>query len=74
MKRPWIRASADIETTQAEEALRESQQLLQQVIATMPVGVIVTDRAGDMMRALDIHDVASLTRYAIGTGLISIGS
>ena len=26
---------------------------------------------GDMMKALDIHDVASLTRYAIRTGLVS---
>lgn len=27
---------------------------------------------GELMRALDIHDVASLTRYAIRTGLVSI--
>ena len=27
---------------------------------------------GDLMRALDIHDVASLTRYAIRTGLVSL--
>jgi DNA-binding NarL/FixJ family response regulator len=25
----------------------------------------------DLMRALDIHDVASLTRYAVRTGLVS---
>jgi DNA-binding NarL/FixJ family response regulator len=29
---------------------------------------------GDLMRALDIHDVASLTRYAIRSGLVSIDS
>ena len=28
---------------------------------------------GELMKALDIHDVASLTRYAIRTGLISLG-
>jgi PAS domain S-box-containing protein len=32
----------------AEEALRESQQLLQQVLATLPVGVVVTTRTGDI--------------------------
>lgn len=47
----WIRASADVETTQAEEALRESQQLLQQVLATMPVGVTVTDLEGNVVLA-----------------------
>jgi DNA-binding NarL/FixJ family response regulator len=27
---------------------------------------------GELMRALDIHDIASLTRYAIRTGLVSL--
>jgi DNA-binding NarL/FixJ family response regulator len=27
---------------------------------------------GDLMKALDIHDIASLTRYAIRTGLVSL--
>ena len=35
----------------AEEALRESQQLLQLVLATLPVGVAVTDQAGDIVLA-----------------------
>jgi PAS domain S-box-containing protein len=35
------------ERKRTEEALRESQQLLQLVLATLPVGVMVTDRAGD---------------------------
>ena len=35
----------------AEEAVRESQQLLQQVLATLPVGVAVTDQAGDIILA-----------------------
>ncbi len=26
---------------------------------------------GELMKALDIHDIASLTRYAIRTGLVS---
>jgi DNA-binding NarL/FixJ family response regulator len=29
---------------------------------------------GELMKALDIHDVASLTRYAIRTGLVSLGT
>jgi DNA-binding NarL/FixJ family response regulator len=29
---------------------------------------------GELMRALDIHDIASLTRYAIRTGLVSLDS
>ena len=29
---------------------------------------------GDLMKALDIHDTASLTRYAIRTGLVSSGA
>jgi DNA-binding NarL/FixJ family response regulator len=29
---------------------------------------------GELMKALDIHDVASLTRYAIRTGLVSLDS
>ena len=34
---------------QAEAALRESQELLQLVLATLPVGVTVTDRAGNIV-------------------------
>jgi PAS domain S-box-containing protein len=34
---------------QAEEKLRESQQLLNLVLATLPVGVAVTDQAGDVV-------------------------
>ncbi|MDQ3742814.1 MAG: PAS domain S-box protein [Acidobacteriota bacterium] len=37
------------ERKQAEEALRESRQLLRLVLATLPVGVIVTDQAGDIV-------------------------
>lgn len=29
---------------------------------------------GELMKALDIHDVASLTRYAVRSGLVSLGS
>jgi PAS domain S-box-containing protein len=39
------------ERKQAEEAVRESQQLLHLVLATLPVGVAVTDRAGDILLA-----------------------
>jgi len=37
------------ERKQAEEALRDSQQLLNLVLATLPVGVSVVDRAGDII-------------------------
>jgi C4-dicarboxylate-specific signal transduction histidine kinase len=36
---------------QSEEAVRESQQMLQQVLATLPVGVAVTNQAGDIVLA-----------------------
>jgi signal transduction histidine kinase len=37
------------ERKRAEEAVRESQELLRLVLATLPVGVAVTDRAGDIV-------------------------
>ena len=37
------------ERRQAEDALRESRHLLQSVLATLPVGVSVTDRAGNIV-------------------------
>lgn len=39
------------ERKRAAEAVSETQQLLQQVLATLPVGVVVTDRAGDIILA-----------------------
>ena len=39
------------ERKRAEEAVRESQRLLDLVLATLPVGVAVTDRAGDIILA-----------------------
>jgi PAS domain S-box-containing protein len=39
------------EHRRAEEAVRESQQLLNLVLATLPVGVMVTDQAGDIVLA-----------------------
>jgi PAS domain S-box-containing protein len=37
------------ERKQTEQAFRESQQLLQLVLATLPVGVVVTNQAGDIV-------------------------
>jgi PAS domain S-box-containing protein len=46
----WYGTGVDItEHKRAEEALRESQQLLQLVLATLPVGVIEMDLAGDIV-------------------------
>jgi PAS domain-containing protein len=39
------------ERHKAEENLRESQQLLQMVLTTLPVGVVVTDRAAGITLA-----------------------
>lgn len=39
------------ERKQCEQAVRESRELLTQVLATLPVGVAVTDRAGDIILA-----------------------
>lgn len=39
------------ENTPPEKTLGESQQLLEQVVAAMPVGVAVTDRQGDIVLA-----------------------
>lgn len=41
----------NVERKRAEEALRQSQQLLNLVLATLPVGVLVTNRAGDIILA-----------------------
>lgn len=46
----WYGTSTDIEDRKrAEEAMRQSERLLNLVLETLPVGVGVTDRAGDMI-------------------------
>ena len=51
-KRAVLGIAFDItERKQAEEAVRNSQQLLNQVLATLPVGVSVTNRTGDIILA-----------------------
>jgi PAS domain S-box-containing protein len=48
----WYGVSTDIDARKrAEQAVRESQQLLHMVLITLPVGVAVTDRAGDIILA-----------------------
>jgi PAS domain S-box-containing protein len=48
----WCGVSTDIDDRKrAEQAVQESQQLLHMVLATLPVGVAVTDRAGDIVLA-----------------------
>jgi PAS domain S-box-containing protein len=44
-------ASDITERKHTEDALRDSQQLLDQVLATLPVGLVVTDREGDVVLA-----------------------
>ena len=44
-----------------------------QIAAKLQIGVKTAEAyRGELMKALDIHDVASLTRYAIQTGLVSL--
>jgi PAS domain S-box-containing protein len=51
-KRAVLGIAFDItDRKQAEEAVRNSQQLLNQVLATLPVGVAVTNRGGDIILA-----------------------
>jgi len=43
-----------------------------EIARALAIGVKTAEAyRGELMRALDIHDVASLTRYAIRTGLVS---
>ncbi len=47
-----VRIALDVtEHRQAEATVRESHELLNQVLATLPVGVAVTDREGDIILA-----------------------
>lgn len=46
----WYGVSTDIDDRKwSEQAVRNNQQLLQEVLATLPVGVAVTDLAGDIV-------------------------
>lgn len=48
----WYGVSTDIEDRKrAEEAVRASQHLLELVLATLPVAVVVTNKAGDIVLA-----------------------
>jgi DNA-binding NarL/FixJ family response regulator len=74
----------DSERTSLERLTQRQREVLQLVaeghttkeIATkLGIGVKTAETyRGELMRALGIHDVATLTRYAIRTGLISLDS
>jgi len=74
----------DSERTSLERLTQRQREVLQLVaeghttkeIATK-LGISVKTAEtyrGELMRALGIHDVATLTRYAIRTGLVSLDS
>jgi PAS domain S-box-containing protein len=45
----WSDPLENLERERCKETLRESRELLRQVLATLPVGVVVTDQAGDVI-------------------------
>jgi PAS domain S-box-containing protein len=55
------------EQKQARDALRDSQELLQQVLATLPLAVAVTDRGGDILL------VNQASKEMWGSGIIVSG-
>lgn len=72
----------DQEETSLERLTPRQREVLQlvaeghsskQIAAKLEIGVKTAEAyRGELMKALDIHDVASLTRYAIRTGLVSV--
>jgi len=45
-----------------------------EIASRLEIGVKTAEAyRGELMKALDIHDIASLTRYAIRSGLVAIG-
>jgi DNA-binding NarL/FixJ family response regulator len=71
----------DRETTSLERLTPRQREVLQlvaeghttkEIARKLEIGVKTAEAyRGDLMKALDIHDVASLTRYAIRVGLVS---
>lgn len=70
------------EQTSLERLTQRQREVLQlvaeghttkEIARTLGIGVKTAEAyRGELMRALDIHDVASLTRYAIRAGLVSL--
>ena len=71
----------DKETTSLERLTPRQREVLQlvaeghttkEIARKLEIGVKTAEAyRGDLMKALDIHDVASLTRYAIRVGIVS---
>ena len=74
----------DYEQTSLERLTRRQREVLQlvaeghttkEIAATLRIGVKTAEAyRGELMRALEIHDIASLTRFAIRSGLVSLDS
>lgn len=72
----------DQEQTSLERLTPRQREVLQlvaegrttkEIARSLDIGVKTAEAyRGELMKALDIHDIASLTRYAIRTGLVSI--
>ena len=73
----------DREQTSLERLTPRQREVLQlvaegyttkEIASRLEIGVKTAEAyRGELMKALDIHDIASLTRYAIRTGLVGIG-
>ena len=73
----------DREETSLERLTPRQREVLQlvaeghttkQIAGKLAIGVKTAEAyRGELMKVLDIHDIASLTRYAIRTGLVSVG-
>jgi DNA-binding NarL/FixJ family response regulator len=74
----------DEEQTSLERLTLRQREVLQliaeghttkEIAGKLQIGVKTTEAyRGELMKALDIHDIASLTRYAIRAGLVSLDS
>jgi DNA-binding NarL/FixJ family response regulator len=72
----------DMEQTSLERLAPRLRQVLQlvaeghttkEIAKTLGISAKTAETyRGELMKALDIHDIASLTRYAIRTGLVSV--
>jgi DNA-binding NarL/FixJ family response regulator len=70
---PGVNSSPDFLTDREREVLKLVVESHSSKDVALKLGIsmkTVDNHRSNLMRKLNLHDVASLTRYAIGTGLI----